>query len=135
MGVIAGCFGLVNAVQFLLLQKKPPGLLERSCPSKCQIETARTRNSKWAVVSYEVDGRLVQSGNRIQVPMTSQVGSFVHVRYDKQEPEKLYAFSLGRMAVAFLVAVVCFFIVRIAIGIRLWGCVFILWQRMRCSVV
>ena len=78
-------------------------------------ETARTRNSKWAVVSYEVDGRLVQSGNRIQVPMTSQVGSFVHVRYDKQEPEKLYAFSLGRMAVAFLVAVVCFFIV----GLRL----------------
>ena len=47
--------------------------------------------------------------------MTPQVGSFVHVRYDKQEPEKLYAFSLGRMAVAFLVAVVCFFIV----GLRL----------------
>ena len=116
VGVIAGCFGLVNAVQFLLLQKKTARTVGTVVSIKMpNPETARTRNSKWAVVSYEVDGRLVQSGNRIQVPMTSQVGSFVHVRYDKQEPEKLYAFSLGRMAVAFLVAVVCFFIV----GLRL----------------
>ena len=116
VGVIAGCFGLVNAVQFLLLQKKTAWAVGTVVSIKMpNPETARTRNSKWAVVSYEVDGRLVQSGNRIQVPMTSQVGSFVHVRYDKQEPEKLYAFSLGRMAVAFLVAVVCFFIV----GLRL----------------
>lgn len=116
VGVIAGCFGLVNAVQFLLLQKKTARVVGTVVSIKMpNPETARTRNSKWAVVSYEVDGRLVQSGNRIQVPMTSQVGSFVHVRYDKQEPEKLYAFSLGRMAVAFLVAVVCFFIV----GLRL----------------
>ena len=116
VGVIAGCFGLVNAVRFLLLQKKTARAVGTVVSIKMpNPETARTRNSKWAVVSYEVDGRLVQSGNRIQVPMTSQVGSFVHVRYDKQEPEKLYAFSLGRMAVAFLVAVVCVFIV----GLRL----------------
>ena len=101
VGVIAGCFGLVNAVQFLLLQKKTARAVGTVVSIKMpNPETARTRNSKWAVVSYEVDGRLVQSGNRIQVPMTS---------------EKLYAFSLGRMAVAFLVAVVCFFIV----GLRL----------------
>ena len=116
MGVIAGCFGLVNAVRFLLLQKKTARAVGTVVSIKMpNPETARTRNSKWAVVSYEVDGRLVQSGNRRQVPMTSQVGAFVHVRYDKQEPETLYAFSLGRMAVAFLVAVVCFFIV----GLRL----------------
>ena len=71
VGVIAGCFGLVNAALFLLLQKKTARAVGTVVSIKMpNPETARTRNSKWAVVSYEVDGRLVQSGNRIQVPMT-----------------------------------------------------------------
>ena len=53
VGVIAGCFGLVNAVQFLLLQKKTARAVGTVVSIKMpNPETARTRNSKWAVVSY-----------------------------------------------------------------------------------
>ena len=38
-------------------------------------ETAKTRNSKWAKVTYRVDGKTYVSGNRIQVPLTAQVGN------------------------------------------------------------
>lgn len=71
-------------------------------------ETARHRNSKWAIVSYKVDGKTYQSRNRIQVPMASQIGSTVNVRYDKFDPEKLYSFSMLRMIVSLFIAVICF---------------------------
>ena len=55
-------------------------------------ETAKTRNSKWAKVTYRVDGKIYVSGNRIQVPLTAQVGNSVTVRYDLQHPERLYSY-------------------------------------------
>ena len=63
-------------------------------------ETAKTRNSKWAKVTY-------LSGNRIQVPLTAQVGNSVTVRYDLQHPERLYSYSLARILVSLFVTVVC----------------------------
>lgn len=73
-------------------------------------ETAKARNSKWAQVSYKVDGKSYQSQNRVQVSMALQVGSTVKVRYDKFNPEKLYSFSLLRIAISILIAVVCIFL-------------------------
>ena len=70
-------------------------------------ETAKARNSKWAIVSYTVDGKVYQSQNRVQVPMAQQVGSTVKVRYDRLSPEKLYSFSMLRIAVSILIAAVC----------------------------
>ena len=72
-------------------------------------ETAKARNSKWAKVSYTVDGKTYQSENRVQVPMALQVGSTVKVRYDKLNPGKLYSFSLLRIVISFLIAAVCIF--------------------------
>ncbi len=69
-------------------------------------ETAKARNSKWAQVSYTVGGKSYQSQNRVQVPMALQVGSTVKVRYDKLNPEKLYRFSLLRIAVSILIAAI-----------------------------
>lgn len=54
-----------------------------------------------------VDGKSYQSQNRVQVPMALQVGSTVKVRYDKFNPEKLYSFSLLRIAVSILTAAIC----------------------------
>lgn len=70
-------------------------------------ETAKVRNSKWAIVSYMADGRTYQSQNRIQVPMALQVGATVKIRYDKFNPEKLYSFSLLRIVISILIAAVC----------------------------
>lgn len=103
------CFGLVNAIQFLLKHNKTAQTAGTIMSVKMpNPETAKHRNSKWATVSYKVNGKTYQSISRIQVPMTSQIGSTVKVRYDKFAPEKLYSFSLLRMIVSFLIAVICF---------------------------
>ena len=70
-------------------------------------ETAKARNSKWAKVSYKVNDRKYTSQNRVQVPMTAQVGSLVKVRYDMKQPERLYSFSLVRSVVGFCISAIC----------------------------
>lgn len=70
-------------------------------------ETAKARNSKWAKVSYKVDGRNVTSKNRVQVPMTAEIGSSVTIRYDVEQPDKLYSFSLLRILAALCITVIC----------------------------
>lgn len=70
-------------------------------------ETAKARNSKWAKVSYKVNDRKYTSQNRVQVPMTAQVGSLVKVRYDLKQPERLYSFSLVRSVVGFCILAIC----------------------------
>lgn len=70
-------------------------------------ETAKARNSKWAKVTYCVNGKNYVSKNRIQVPMTSQIGDSVTVRFDLKQPERLYSYSLARILVSLFVTVVC----------------------------
>lgn len=70
-------------------------------------ETSKARNSKWAIVSYKVNGKRYTSCNRIQVPMTAQVGSKVKICYDKDAPEKLFSFSVKWIVVSLLIAAVC----------------------------
>ena len=70
-------------------------------------ENSKFRNSKWATVSYKVNERTYQSQNCIQVPMASQIGTTITVRYDTQNPEKLYSFSILRIIVSLIVAAIC----------------------------
>lgn len=105
---IALCFGLINCIQFLLKRNRTAQTTGTIISIKMpNPETAKARNSKWAQVSYIVDGKSYQSQNRVQVPMALQVGSTVKVRYDKFNPEKLYRFSLLRIAVSILIAAIC----------------------------
>lgn len=109
---MAAVFGVVNAVQLILKRNKTAQTVGTIISVKTiNPETARNRNSKWATVSYKVGGKIYRSINRIQVPMTSQIGSTVKVRYDKSAPEKLYSFSAIRIIVSFLIAVIGFLIV------------------------
>ena len=86
------CFCLFNILQFLLNYNKTAQTVGTIISIKTPgPETSKFRNSKWAVVSYKVKGRIYQSHNRIQVPVSSQIGSTVTVRYDKFTPEKLYS--------------------------------------------
>ncbi len=108
IAAIALCFGLINCIQFLLKRNRTAQTTGTIISIKMpNPETAKARNSKWAKVSYRVDGKSYQSQNRVQVPMALQVGSTVKVRYDKLNPEKLYSFSLLRIAVSFLIAAIC----------------------------
>ena len=109
VSIAAICFGLVNVVQFLLKRNKTAQTVGTIISVKTlNPETAKTRNSKWATISYKVNDKIYQSQNRIQVPMTSQIGSTVRVRYDKSTPEKLYSFSIIRIIMSFIVAAICF---------------------------
>ena len=101
------CFCLFNILQFLLNYNKTAQTVGTIISIKTpDPETSKFRNSKWAVVSYKVKGRIYQSHNRIQVPMSSTV------RYDKFTPEKLYSYSLFRIVVSFIIAAVFFVIAR-----------------------
>jgi hypothetical protein len=105
---IALCFGMANCIQFLLKRNRTAQTVGTITSIKMpNPETAKARNSKWATVSYKVNGKNYQSQNRIQVSMSSQIGTPVTVRYDTQTPEKLYSFSFLRVVVSFLVAAIC----------------------------
>ena len=79
IAVAALCFALINGICFLLKRNK----------------------------SYNVNGKSYQSANRIQVSMTSQIGTPVTVCYDIFNPEKLYSFSVSRIIVSLIIAAIC----------------------------
>ena len=65
------CFCLFNILQFLLNYNKTAQTVGTIISIKTPgPETSKFRNSKWAVVSYKVKGRIYQSHNRIQVPVS-----------------------------------------------------------------
>lgn len=102
------CFGLINCIQFLLKRNRAAQTTGTIISIKMpNPETAKARNSKWAKVSYNVNGKSYQSANRIQVSMTSQIGTPVTVRYDIFNPEKLYSFSVSRIIVSLIIAAIC----------------------------
>ena len=109
--IIAGaalCFGVMNCLQFLLKINKTAQTTGTIISVKMpNPETAKARNSKWAKISYSVEGKSYQSQNRVQVPMALQVGATVKIRYDKLNPEKLYHFSISRIAMSILITAVC----------------------------
>ena len=107
----AFCFGLINCIQFLLHWGKTATTTGTIISVKTlNPETDKTRNSKWAIVSYQVDGRTIQSQNRIQVPMAAEIGSTVRVRYHILKPETLYCFSGFRILGAFCISGICMLI-------------------------
>ncbi|MCH5344420.1 MAG: DUF3592 domain-containing protein [Acetatifactor sp.] len=108
IAAITLCFGLINGIQLLIKKNKTAQTVGTVTSIKTlNPETTKFRNSKWAIVSYKVNGKTYQSQNRIQVSMASQIGTPVPVRYDTNNPEKLYSFSVSRIVVSLLVAVIC----------------------------
>ena len=93
IAVIAVFFALVNGIRFILKRNKTARTVGMVISYKTiNPETTKFRNSKWAIISYKVDGRTYQSQNFIQVSMVSQIGTPVTVRYDTQNPENCTAF-------------------------------------------
>ena len=108
IAVAALCFALINGMCFLLKRNKSAQTTGVITSVKMpNPETSKARNSKWVKVSYNVNGKSYQSANRIQVSMTSQIGTPVTVRYDIFNPEKLYSFSVSRIIVSLIIAAIC----------------------------
>lgn len=108
IAAVAVCFALVNALLLLLKRGKTGQTIGTISSIKMpNVEMAKARNSKWAEITYTVDGKTYRSKNRIQVSMTSQIGDLVTVRYDVEYPEKLYSFSASRIIASLLVAGIC----------------------------
>lgn len=112
IAALALCFALVNCFQFLTKRNRTaqvPGTI--TSIKETNPTNSNYRNSKWATVSYNVNGKTYQPYKRIQVPLNSQIGTTVMIRYDKFDPEKLYSFSSLRIIISLLIAVACIVIV------------------------
>lgn len=105
-------FWLINVVSFAI-NKRNSKETEGTIISIKTLNpsTEKMRNSKWAIVTYNVAGKKYVSKNQIQVSMTADIGNHVQIRYDIKQPDKLYHFSVKRIVVSTLILVGCLFII------------------------
>ena len=85
--------------------------------STLAAETMKVYNSKWALVMYSVDGRMITSQNRIVVPMSSNVGDPVDIQYDRDNPNVLISQSPKRF-IAFMLCSVMTLIIAMVLKTR-----------------
>lgn len=108
IAAISFLFALYNGIPLAVKRNKTAQILGTVVSiSMPNPETAKARNSKWAEVSYTINGKTYTSRNRIQVPMSAQLGTPVMVRYDISQPDKLYSFSGLRVFIALFITIVC----------------------------
>lgn len=81
--------------------------------STLAAETMKVYNSKWALVMYSVDGRMITSQNRIVVPMSSNVGDPADIQYDRDNPNVLISQSPKRFIVFMLCSVMTLIIAMV----------------------
>lgn len=81
--------------------------------STLAAETMKVYNSKWALVMYSVDGRMITSQNRIVVPMSSNVGDPVDIQYDRDNPNVLISQNPKRFVVFMLCSVMTLIIAMV----------------------
>ena len=81
--------------------------------STLAAETMKVYNSKWALVMYSVDGRMITSQNRIVVPMSSNVGDPVDIQYDRDNPTVLISQNPKRFIVFMLCSVMTLIIAMV----------------------
>lgn len=124
MGSVVLLFLFAALALFLLGCKEGITLLKkrnRICKTTGRIvdvstlaaETMKVYNSKWALVMYSVDGRMITSQNRIVVPMSSNVGDPVDIQYDRDNPNVLISQSPKRFIVFMLCSVMTLIIAMV----------------------
>ena len=67
----------------------------------------RARCSVTEGTVYSMNGKKYISYNRIQVPMSAEVGTKITIRYDALKPDMLYSFSWKKIGIALAVAAAC----------------------------
>lgn len=105
--IIAGVsfsFALFNCIFFVIKR----GKTVKTKGTIVSIKSTNPANEKWrnaklANVSYLVDGKNIVSKNRLQVPLASEIGTTLTIRYDRNQPERIYGYSAKRMMAGFLI--------------------------------
>lgn len=106
--VIAFLFCVYNLVNLLLIQNKSAATTGTIISYTTAIpSTTAFHNSKWAQLTYKVNGKQYVSQKSIQVPFSSEIGSTVQLRYDTQHPERLYSFTPARILISLGITAVC----------------------------
>lgn len=103
---VAFSFALFNCILFT----KKHGKTAKTNGTIVSIKSTNPTNEKWrnaklAEISYRVDDRNIVSKNRIQVSSTSKIGTPITVRYDRNQPERLYSYSAKRIITGFLIGI------------------------------
>ena len=98
-------FALFNCILFAIKH----GKTMKTSGTIVSIKSTNPMNEKWrnaklAEISYRVNDRNIVSKNRIQVPLTSKVGTLITVRYDRNQPERIYSYSAKRIITGFLIS-------------------------------
>lgn len=107
--IIAGVsfsFALFNCILFAIKH----GKTTKTNGTIVSIKSTNPMNEKWrnaklAEISYRVNDRNIVSKNRIQVPLTSKIGTPITVRYDRNKPERIYSYSAKRIIKGFLIGI------------------------------
>lgn len=109
-------FFVINAGSFLMNKNRSKETQGTIISFKTlNPSTEKMRNSKWAIVTYNVAGKNYTSKNPIQVSMTADIGSHIQVRYAIDQPDKLYHFSVKRIFVSALIVIGCLLIIVLKI--------------------
>lgn len=107
--IIAGIsfsFALFNCILFAIKH----GKTMKTNGTIISIKSTNPTNEKWrnaklAKISYQVNDRKIVSRNRIQVPLASKVGTLITIRYDRNQPERIYSYSVKRIIMGFLIGI------------------------------
>lgn len=70
-------------------------------------ETMKKNNSRWARVSFRVDGRDYISSSRIQVSMNDSIGDQIKIAYYKDNPSDLFTPNLKKAGISFVIGILC----------------------------
>lgn len=70
-------------------------------------ESMKKNNSRWATVSFSVDGKGYISSNRIQVSMNASIGDEIKIAYYKDNPSELFTPSLKKSVIFLGIGVLC----------------------------
>ena len=106
--IIAGVsfsFALFNCILFAIKH----GKTTKTNGTIVSIKSTNPTNEKWrnaklAGISYAIFRNIV-SKNRIQVSSTSKIGTPITVRYDRNQPERIYSYSAKRIITGFLIGI------------------------------
>ncbi|MDO4344503.1 MAG: hypothetical protein Q4C50_06825 [Eubacteriales bacterium] len=106
MAIIFFSFAIFDGIFFLLKH----GKTVKTHGKIVSIKSTNPANEKWrnaklALVSYSVNGRTIVSKNRMQVSLAAQIGTPVTIRYDRNQPEKIYSYSVKRVIAEVLIGI------------------------------
>lgn len=108
IGIIALILAAANGMYYYK-KKKQTAKASATVVSVTQagIMTLKARSSKYAKVSYQVNGKTYTAVNLLPVPMAVQPGSQVTVNYELEQPDHICQLSIGKSIAALAVGLIC----------------------------